>query len=302
MPRAGGTRRRWPARQTTSVQRFVGLLVAVACVLTCFWYVRQVAAADRNVLTGSVTSTGVVDLNFTAAGVVANVLVRVGETVHKNQLLATEVAPGAVAIETADAAAVTADKEQLGAQTGTAASIASDRAQLARDEAKLAGDEQNLAQTRILAPAAGVVTAVDAEPGQSAAPAGIRDYVGDPSPADPPPLFSLLPESPQVSSKAGVTGATTLPMIELRTSGSWEVLALVPESSASSVRAGQAVQVSVPSARLTAVPGTIEEVLATPVTTAEGDMYEALVTIASHRADPPLDGMTANISLPQKAG
>ena len=54
----------------------------------------------------------------------------------------------------------------------SAASIASDRAQLARDEAKLATDKQNLAQTRILAPAAGVVTAVDAEAGQSAAPAG----------------------------------------------------------------------------------------------------------------------------------
>ena len=99
-----------------------------------------------------------------------------------------------------------------------------------------------------------------------------------------------------------MTGAATLPMIELRTSSSWEVLALVPESSASSVRAGQVVQVSVPSAKLTAVPGTIEEVLATPVTTADGDMYEAVVTIASHWADPPLDGMTANVSLPQKAG
>ena len=50
------------------------------------------------------------------------------------------------------------------------------------------------------------------------------------------------------------------------------------------------------------MPGTIEEVLATPVMTADGDMYEAVVTIASHGADPPLDGMTANISLPQKAG
>jgi hypothetical protein len=99
-----------------------------------------------------------------------------------------------------------------------------------------------------------------------------------------------------------MTGATTLPMIQLRTSGSWEVLVLVPESAASSVRTGQAVRVSVPAARLAAVSGTIEEVLATPVVTADGDMYEAVVTIASHGADPPLDGMTANISLPQKAG
>jgi multidrug efflux pump subunit AcrA (membrane-fusion protein) len=304
-PRAGGTRRRWPARQTTGLQRFIGVLVAVSCLVACFWYVRQVASADRDVLTGSVTSTGVVDLNFAAAGVVASVLVRVGESVRKKQLLATESAPGAVAIETADAAAVTADKEQIDAQggtTGAAASIASDRAQLARDEARLATDEENLAQTRILAPAAGVVTAVDAQPGQAAAPAGIRDYAGAPASADPPPLFSLLPESPQVSSKAGMTGATTLPMIQLRTSGSWEVLVLVPESAASSVRTGQAVRVSVPAARLAAVSGTIEEVLATPVVTADGDMYEAVVTIASHGADPPLDGMTANISLPQKAG
>jgi hypothetical protein len=65
------------------------------------------------------------------------------------------------------------------------------------------------------------------------------------------------------------------------------------------VRAGQAVVVSVPAAGLTGVAGRIREVLATPVSTADGDMYEAIVTVAGHGADPPLDGMTANVALAQ---
>jgi multidrug efflux pump subunit AcrA (membrane-fusion protein) len=301
-PRARGTRRRGPARPTTGLQRAGGALVAVACVLACCWYVRQIASADRDVVTGSVTSTGVVDLNFASAGVISEVLVHVGERVRRGQLLAAESAPGESAIATADAAAVTADREQLHAQTA-AVSVAADRAQLARDEAKLAADEQAIAQSRITAPAAGLVTAVDAQAGQSADPAGIREYVGDSAPVSPSPLFSLLPLSPQVSVRAGMAGSATLPMIQLRISGSWEVLALIPESTAPSVRAGQAVQVSVPAAGLGALPGTVQEVLATPVATADGDMYEAIVTVASHccsshGANPPLDGMTANITLP----
>jgi multidrug efflux pump subunit AcrA (membrane-fusion protein) len=304
-PRGRGTRRRGPGRQTTRLQRIGGALVAVACVLMCFWYVRQIASADRGVLTGSVTSTGIVDLNFASAGVVANVPVHVGERVRKGQLLASEAAPGAASIASADAEAVTADREQLDAQTG-AVSVAGDRAQLARDEAKLAADEETIAASRIVAPAAGTVTAVDAQPGQSAAPAGIREYVGDAAVTSPRPLFSLLPLSPQVGVKTGVSGSATLPMIQLQISGSWEVLVLVPEGTAPSVRTGQPVEVSVPAAQVTDVPGVVQEVLAAPVSTAEGEMYEAVVTVArnrssDHGADPPLDGMTANVTLSAQA-
>jgi multidrug efflux pump subunit AcrA (membrane-fusion protein) len=295
--RPSGRRRRWPDRQTSRSQRLIGLAITVACVLGSGWYVRHVVGSDQRVLTGSVTRTGVLDLNFGAAGVVAKVLVRVGQQVRANQLLATEQAPGAAAIQVADKAAVTADKEQLRALTETAANTASIRAQLARDEARLATDRQASGQRRIIAPTAGVVTAVDAEPGQSAAPAGIRDYVGQQSPVDPAPLFSLLPKSPQVSTKAGMSVSATLPMIQLRTSGAWQVLVLVPEGSAAAVRAGQPVRISVPAAGLAGLAGVIKEVLANPVVTADGDMYEAVVTIASGGADPPLDGMTANVAL-----
>jgi multidrug efflux pump subunit AcrA (membrane-fusion protein) len=295
--RPSGRRRRWPDRQTTRGQRLAGLTMTVACVLGSGWYVQHVVGSDQRVLTGSVTSTGVLDLNFGAVGVVAKVLVRVGQQVQANQLLATEQAPGAAAIQAADKAAVAADKEQLRALSGTQASTASIRAQLARDEARLATDRQASGQRRIVAPAAGVVTAVDAGPGQSAAPAGIRDYVGQQSPVDPAPLFSLLPKSPQVGTKAGMSGSATLPMIQLRTSGDWQVLVLVPEGSAAAVRAGRHVRISVPAAGLAGLAGVIKEVLADPVVTADGNMYEAVVTIESGRADPPLDGMTANVAL-----
>jgi multidrug efflux pump subunit AcrA (membrane-fusion protein) len=294
--RTAGRRRRWPAPQPTGPQRFLAVVIAAGCALCCSWYVRQVATADRSVLTGAVTSTGVLDLNFAAPGVVARVLVHVGQQVRRNQLLATESAPGSAAIETADAAAVAADKQQLGAEAGGVASVAAIRAQLARDEARLAIDEQAAAQRRIFAPAAGVITAVDAQPGQSAAPGGIRDLIGQQSPVDPPPLFSLLPKSPQVGTKSGLGSVAAMPAIQLRTSRSWQVLMLVPEGSAASVRGGQPVRVSVPAAGLSAVPGVVEQLLATPVITADGGMYEAVVTVGS-RQDPPLDGMTANILL-----
>lgn len=299
-PRPAGRRRRWSVRQTSAGQRLLGLTVTVACVLGCGWYVQQVVSADQSMLTGSVTSTGVLDLNFGSAGVVAKVLVRVGQQVRANQVLATESAPGAAAVQAADAAAVTADKQQLSA-LGGAATAAGIRAQLARDRARLALDRQASAQHRIVAPAAGVVTAVDAQPGQSAAPAGITDYVGQQSPVDPRPLFSLLPKSPEVSTRAGIDGSAILPMIQLRTSGAWQVLALVPEGSAAAVRAGQPVRVSVPAAGLRGQAGVIKEVLATPVLTADGNMYEAVVTIAGRGAEPPLDGMTADVSLPPRA-
>ena len=94
-----------------------------------------------------------------------------------------------------------------------------------------------------------------------------------------------------------MNGSAVLPMIQLRTSGDWQVLALVPESSAAAVRAGQPVRVSVPAAGLAGQAGVIKEVLAAPVLTADGNMYEAVVAITGDGADPPLDGMTADVAL-----
>jgi multidrug efflux pump subunit AcrA (membrane-fusion protein) len=299
--RPGGSRRRWPSRQTTAGQRTAGLLAAAVCIVGCSWYVQQVARADARLVTGSVTSAGVVDLNFGSAGVVASVLVRVGQHVRPRQLLATEAAPGADAIEAADASAVTADRAQLVAQAGNAVAVAGARAQLARDEARLAADRAAIALSRIIAPAGGIVTAVDVQPGQSAAPAGVRDYVGQAAPVTPPPLFSLLPESPQVSSRPGVAGSAILPVIQLQTSRAWAVLVLVPGDEAAAVRAGEAVTVSVPADGLSGVRGTVRSVLATPVSTTEGAMYEAIVTVEGHGDDPPLDGMTANVVLARRA-
>jgi multidrug efflux pump subunit AcrA (membrane-fusion protein) len=298
--RPGGSRRRSPSRQTTAAQRAGGLLAAAACVLGCSWYVQQVAGGDGDVVTGSVTSAGVVDLNFGNAGVVASVLVRVGQRVRPHQLLATEVAPGAAAIEAADASAVQADREQLAAQAGNVVGVADARAQLARDQARLAADEVTTALTRVVAPAAGIVTAVDVQAGQSVAPSGVSDYLGQPAPVAAAPLFSLLPESPRVSSRPGVEETATLPVIQLQTSRTWEVLVLVPQGEAAAVRAGQAVTVSVPAEGRAGLAGLVRDVLATPVSTADGDMYEAVVTVVS-RGTPPLDGMTANVVLVPRA-
>jgi multidrug efflux pump subunit AcrA (membrane-fusion protein) len=255
--------------------------------------------ADQLLITGVVTSAGVLDLNFPSPGVVQRVLVHVGQRVAARQLLATEADPGEAAIEAADATAVAADEQQV--RGAGHASLAPERAQLARDRSRLAADRQLLAERRIVAPAAGVINAVDAGPGQTAEPDGIADELGQAGPVAAPPLFSLLPEAPQASAKGGSAPSATLPMIQLRAAGGWEVLALVPQSSAGRVRAGQPVTVSIPAAHLTGLDGVVREVLATPVNTADGDMYEAIVTVSSPAPGTPLDGMTANVALTRRA-
>ena len=92
------------------------------------------------------------------------------------------------------------------------------------------------------------MVAVNGEPGELVSSLGIRDYSSDSGTAAVvvQPEFSLLPEGPQSNIKA--TGAQSeLPVVALRVSDSWEVVILIPESSISTVKAGEAVTI-VPSA------------------------------------------------------
>ena len=290
------------ARQhITWLQRAGAALIAGACIFAAAWYVPGIFAADGRSLAGAVTSTGILYLNFSGSGQLAAITVHPGQQVRKGQLLATEAEPAAAAVMAADRAAITADKAQLGTALadGTAAGISTARALLAKDEAQLAVDRAEVTGTQIVAPSAGTVVAVNGLPGETADAEGIRDYSTQPqgTPVTQRPLFSLFPEGPQSGAADGSAAAAPLPVIALRTSSTWQVTVLVPESSVTGVRPGQAVTINVPAAGLTGVPGRIQEVLTTPVATSQGPGYQAVVTVLDHQQNPPPSGMAADIQI-----
>jgi hypothetical protein len=159
-------------------------------------------------------------------------------------------------------------------------------------------DLANLIGTRIVAAEAGTVVAVNGEPGELVGSLGIRDNSSDSGAAavGVQPEFPLLPEGPQSSIKAAGS-ESELPVVALRVSDSWEVVILVPERSISTVKAGAAVTISVPSANISGLRGEIEEVLPTPESTAQGVAYQAVVTVPGSQPSAPLSGMSANVDL-----
>jgi multidrug efflux pump subunit AcrA (membrane-fusion protein) len=297
-PRPGSGRTR---RHISRLQRAGAALIAAACILAAAWYVPGIVAADGRSLSGAVTSNGIVYLNFSGSGQLAAIAVRTGQQVRKGQLLATEAAPATVAVMVADRAALTADQAQLAAAlaAGVTATIATARAQLARDQAQLAVDRAQAAAARIVAPSAGTVVAVNGQPGETADAAGIRDYSYQPpgTPITQRPLFSLFPEGPQPSVADGSNAAAQLPVIALRTSTTWQVTVLVPETSVTHVRPGQAVTIDVPAAGIAAAGGRVQEVLATPVVTSQGVAYQAVISVLGRRPDAPPTGMAADVQL-----
>jgi multidrug resistance efflux pump len=289
-------------RHISRPQRAAAVLIAGACVFAAAWYVPGILAADGRSLTGTVTSNGIVYLNFSGSGQLAAIDARPGQQVRRGQLLATEVAPATVAVLAADRAAIAADVTQVTAAlaAGVTATIAAARAQLAKDQAQLAVDRAEAAGTRIVAPADGTVLAVNGQPGETADPTGVRNYSAQPQgiPIAQRPLFSLFPEGPQAGVAADGSGAAApLPVIALRTSSAWQVTALVPEDSVSRVRPGQAVVIDVPAAGIAGVPGRVGELLTTPVATAQGLAYQAVVTVLGVRQGSPPTGMAADVQL-----
>ena len=288
-PRPGSGRTR---RHITRRQRTGAVLIAAACVFAAVWYVPGIVSADGRSLAGTVTSNGVIYLNFSASGQLAKISTHAGQRVRKGQLLATEADPAKAAVITADRAAITAD-EALVSAGGASAQV-----QLAKDKAQLAVDRAQAAASRIAAPSAGTVVAVNGQPGETADVTGIREYSAQPGAAvRQQPLFSLFPEDPQSGGSGSAGSSTSLPVIALRTSSTWQVTVLIPEGTVTSVRPGQLVTIDVPAAGMSAVPGRIQELLTTPVATSQGTAYQAVVTVVGHGQDSPPSGMAANVQL-----
>jgi hypothetical protein len=296
-------------RPWTWPQRVGGILIAGACVFSVAWYVPHVMSDDHRLLTGTVTSTGIIALNFTGSGEINKVNVRLDQPVRKGEVLATEYAPNADSIVAADKATISAEQAKMAelraAEAADPAAAGADNAQLAVDRAQLAGyqaqlatDRMKVAATEILAPSSGMVVATNGQPGETVTSSGIRDYATDSrqAPAVQRPAFSLLPEGPQSVREASASGSA-LPVIALRTSTTWQVVVLIPEDSVSAIRSQEKVTISVPAAGIKDVPGQVEEVLSTPIPTSAGVFYQAVMIITGHAANLPLNGMAADVQL-----
>ena len=199
---AGSARPRWapgragrgrgrPAprrRPVTAPQIVGGILIAAIVVAAALWYVPRIARSDSRSFTGSVSSSGVTNLNFANAGLVGRVPVQLGQAVKAGQVLATETSPATTAAISADHASIAADQANLAqlkaaaSTTSTQASIAAAGAQLAQDQAQLASDKVKLAETQIIAPSAGTVIAISGQTGETVTAAGIRSYSSQTSP------------------------------------------------------------------------------------------------------------------------
>jgi multidrug efflux pump subunit AcrA (membrane-fusion protein) len=299
----------WIRRPRTWPQRIGGILIAGACVVSAAWYVPRVINDDRQLLTGTVTSSGVIALNFTDSGQISKVDVRLNQLVRKGQVLAFEYDPNADTVLAADKETISAEQAKIAelraaeaadpsAVPADSAQLAADKAELAVDEAQLATDRMKITATEIIAPADGTVVAANGQPGETVTSVGIRDYTTDSgrTSASQRPPFSLLPEGPQ-SVRTAAGGGSALPVIALRVSTSWQVIALVPEGSVSAVRPGMAVRISVPAVHIADMRGQVDEVLPTPVSTTQGIFYQAVVAITGHTASLPLSGMAADVQL-----
>jgi multidrug resistance efflux pump len=179
-------------------------------VVAAVWYVPHVMADARKVITGTVSSSGVIALNFAASGQIGKMNVRLNQLVRRGQVLAAEYAPNADSVVTADKAAIAAQQAKIAQLKAAAAAdpanasaggaqLAAARAQLASDQAQLATDRLKVAATEIIAPSGGIVVAANGQPGETVTSVGIRSYASDSRQQSTTrgPQFSLLPEGPQ---------------------------------------------------------------------------------------------------------
>jgi multidrug resistance efflux pump len=184
------------------------------------------------------------------------------------------------------------------AAAGDDAQLAAEKAQLALDQAQLATDQAKMTATEIIAPSGGKVIAANGQPGQTVTSAGIRTYVTDSAQATSSqgPAFSLFPEGPQTVHRTSAS-QTSLPVVALRVSNSWQIVALIPEGSISRISGGSSVTISVPADHITAVPGRVSEILPDPTSSSAGTFYQAVITITEVPKIAPLNGMTADIRI-----
>lgn len=106
-------------------------MLAAALAVGALWFAPGVLHSDSRFLTGTVTSSAVVSLNFTSTGAISKMDVSPGQAVRKGQVLAHEYAPDQHPVIVADRAAIAADQAKLSRDARHGGQLSVDQAQLA---------------------------------------------------------------------------------------------------------------------------------------------------------------------------
>jgi multidrug efflux pump subunit AcrA (membrane-fusion protein)/GT2 family glycosyltransferase len=295
-------------RPHTLARRLGGTLIGGTLVAGFAWYVPRAVSTNERLVTGAVSSGGAVALNFAHTGTISKIAVHPGQKVRKGQVLASEATPDARAGLDTKTAAIAADKARIaqikaaqaqrlpGASTAVQ-QLAALNSQLHLHEAQLTADKAKVRARHIIAPAFGTVVAANGQPGQVVTRSGVNDYAAA-SHSSPSSQRPASPPSPEGPRALHVMSPHTrqLPVIAMRPSRDWTVVALIPATSISRV-AGRLVTVSVPAAGVRNVRGKVDQVLKSPVSTPRGTAYQAVIKIIAHVRRVPSNGMAAYIKL-----
>ena len=180
----------------------------------------------------------------------------------------------------------------------TAAVLDQAKADLATAQAQVATDQQALQDTKILAPADGVVAAAAGAVGDVVGPDGVHGFQGPSeesgTQSNSSGGFELF--VPQTSGSGGTSSQNTyMPLITLYTAP-YTVVAQVPETDMSSVRDGAAASLDITALNLT-VKGTVENTELDPVNSnSSTTYYDVTIGLASTNAQL-MAGMSVQVTI-----
>lgn len=191
------------------------------------------------------------DVNFTVSGTITKVYVKAGDTVKKNQKLATiDDADLEDAVDVAEANLTTArtNYSEVVDNDGSSAAIASAKAQVSSAKAALASAEQNLDDAVLRSPIAGTIASVTAEEGDTVSGSGSSSGSGGGG--------SSTGGSGGSSSSTSTSSSAQFSVISTAT---WKIEGSVGATDLASIKAGQSVEVT-PSGATEAIKGTVASV------------------------------------------
>ena len=176
---------------------------------------------------------------------------------------------------------------------GSASSQAQAQANLNQAEAQLAQVQSEVSAASLVAPNAGVVTAVYGAAGETLGPDGVHMYQSPAAiPANQSSGFTLFPSQPtsQGASTSGQSGSE--PLIEL-VGGQQQIMAQIPETQVASVQVGKQATVSISALNLTA-SGVVAQLGLSPNRGSNGVTYDVIVDL-NRVVSGLLPGMTATV-------
>lgn len=296
-----------PADRVHGPRRIAVALLVVAVVIVAAVLVgRGMLSNSRNTYSGIMQPAAAAELSFPTAGPLDALLVRPGQRVAKGQALARQAAGLLPNLIAADTAAVKYDQQHQTAinlepvlftqdQAEHSAQLVAAAAQTARDQAQLLQVTQQLAALTLTSPIAGVVADVNGNVGELVG--GTASAPALSSEASSASSFSLFPPAPQ--QQATSTRAGYQPVVTVMDDSSWNVIAQVPETAITHIRAGTVAKLTIGAVK-SHLTGRVTAIGATPQTVS-GKVYYAVELAVEHPSSDLRLGLSTSVTFPEKS-